>query len=307
MVLAKYDPQEAPILFYVRTDKLTSPSPLSLSPLDQINQPSLKSTFIDALGYYLLEGQAKRLAVLAVDPSSSLTGGSILGDKTRMPRLSIHDRAFVRPSPSAGSLGGVTRTTAEVLNIVEAAGVDVTIIETVGVGQSETAVEGLVDTFVLLCSPGGGDELQGLKKGVVELADIIVVNKSDGETLSIAQRTRNEYSSAMRLIHPKTPIWKPVVLNCSARIEQGIDDTWAKIAEHHQVLINSGLLEERRKNQRVKHLWQNVEMQLFDLIHRDPEIGAVARSGELAVRKLEMTSGEAADRIISSFRNIHLP
>ena len=260
-----------------------------------------KSTFIDALGNHLLVGLGKSVAVLAVDPSSSLTGGSLLGDKTRMPRLSTHPRAFVRPSPAAGSLGGVTRTTAEALCVVEAGGADVTIVETVGVGQSETAVEGLVDTFVLLCSPGGGDELQGLKKGVVELADVIVVNKTDGDTVAIAQRTRNEYAGAIRLIHCKNSAWKPPVLNCSARAEKGVAEVWQAIVDHHNCLVSTGQLEQRRSLQRVQHMWGDVHCQLLDLIHRDPDLNRLSRAVEDSVVHLEMTSGEAADRIMASF------
>ena len=247
----------------------------------------------------------KKIAVLAVDPSSSLTGGSILGDKTRMPRLSSHPNALVRPSPSGGSLGGVTRTTAEVLSIVEAGGADVTIVETVGVGQSETAVESLVDTFVLLCSPGGGDELQGLKKGVVELADVVVVNKTDGETAALARRTRNEYAGALRLIQPKLPgVWQAAVLNCSARNEEGVEEVWRSIAQHHQALVNAGVLEQRRRAQRVRHLWEIVDGQLHALIHEDPASKDTVSAALAAVEALQITSGEAADRIVQSFRRM---
>jgi LAO/AO transport system kinase len=205
-----------------------------------------KSTFIEALGLQLVE-QGKRVAVLAVDPSSPVTGGSILGDKTRMERLMVRPEAFIRPSPSGGSLGGVAHRTREAMLLCEAAGYDVVLIETVGIGQSEVAVASMVDFFLVLLLPSGGDELQGIKKGVIELADALVVNKCDGPMESTAQRTRVDYASALDLIRTANEDWRPRALAASATEEQGIVEVWNTVIEHHEMMKATGRFEARRR------------------------------------------------------------
>src|SRR5258707_4195755 len=203
-----------------------------------------KSTAIEALGMYLIE-RGHRVAVLAVDPSSTRTGGSILGDKTRMARLAMHPDAYIRPSPTSGTLGGVARTTRETIVLLEAAGFDVILIETVGVGQSEVAVANMVDTFVLLTLARSGDQLQGIKKGVLELADIVVVNKADGEHLKEARSAARELSSVIRLFHPRETLWRPPVLTMSAVEGTGLTEMWDTVERHRQVLTDAGEFEAR--------------------------------------------------------------
>ena len=217
-----------------------------------------KSTFIEELGLRLVE-RGKRVAVLAVDPSSPVTGGSILGDKTRMERLSVRPEAFIRPSPSGGSLGGVAHRTREVMLLCEAAGYDVVLIETVGIGQSEVAVASMVDFFLVLLLPAGGDELQGIKKGVVELADALVVNKADGPTRDVAERTRLEYAGALELIRSGEDGWRPRALLASALEGQGIEEVWQTVEEHRAVIEASGSLERRRRDQSRAWMWKLVD------------------------------------------------
>src|SRR5271166_6774062 len=204
-----------------------------------------KSTTIESLGMHLIE-QGHRVAVLAVDPSSTRTGGSILGDKTRMARLAVHPDAYIRPSPTSGTLGGVAKATRETVVLLEAAGFDVILIETVGVGQSEVAVANMVDTFVLLTLARTGDQLQGIKKGVLGLADIVVVNKADGEHLSDARSAARYLKSAIRLIYPRETLWRPPVLTMSATEGTGLAELWETIERHHRVLIEAGEFDERR-------------------------------------------------------------
>ena len=220
-----------------------------------------KSTFIEALGGRLT-GAGRRVAVLAVDPTSTVTGGSILGDKTRMLRLANDPSAFVRPSPSAGTLGGVTRTTRESMAVLEAAGYDVVIVETVGVGQSETVVAGMVDFFLLLMLPGAGDELQGIKKGVLELADMIAVNKADGDNVPAARTAARDYSAALRLTQPTSPTWTPPVVICAGLSGDGLDEVWAQVEAHREALIGAGEWTERRRAQRLAWMWSMVEDRL---------------------------------------------
>ena len=205
-----------------------------------------KSTFIEAMGSKLIE-DGHKVAVLAVDPTSTVSGGSILGDKTRMTRLANDPNAFVRPSPSSGTLGGVTRTTRESMALLESAGYDIVMVETVGIGQSETVVAEMVDIFLVLMLPGAGDELQGIKKGVLELADMIAVNKTDGENESKALEAARDYISALRLTQPATSNWRPPVVNCSSLTGKGLNEVWEKIQEHKTILENSGEWEQRRK------------------------------------------------------------
>ena len=217
-----------------------------------------KSTFIDQLGVNLTAA-SNRVAVLAVDPSSSRTGGSILGDKTRMARLAVDPQAFVRPSPTGSTLGGVTSMTRETMLVCEAAGYDVVLVETVGVGQSETMVADMVDMFCVLMLPGAGDELQGIKKGILELADLLAVNKADGDNVQRANLAVADLKRALHLLVPASPNWSPPVLSTSALTNAGLDDLWAQMAEHRQRMTASGEWDERRRNQQVRWLWALLE------------------------------------------------
>jgi len=210
-----------------------------------------KSTFIESFGTMITE-LGLQVAVLAIDPSSSRSGGSILGDKTRMERLAVNDRAFIRPSPSSGTLGGVAGKTRETMMVCEAAGFDVIIIETVGVGQSETTVASMVDFFLVLMIAGGGDELQGIKKGVLEVADAIVINKADGDNVARAEMARREYEAALHLLIPYSPNWTVPVMTCSALGNRGIAEIWQKIGEHRRQLQDSGEFEDKRRKQALQ-------------------------------------------------------
>ncbi|MFZ3352825.1 MAG: methylmalonyl Co-A mutase-associated GTPase MeaB [Xanthobacteraceae bacterium] len=232
-----------------------------------------KSTLIDALGT-MLTGQGRKVAVLAVDPSSRRTGGSILADKTRMARLSNDDNAFIRPSPTSGTLGGVAARTRETMLLCEGAGYDVVLVETVGVGQSELAVADMTDFFLVLALPGAGDELQALKKGVVELADMIAVNKADGDNLARARVSAAEYAAALHILSPSSPNWSPPVVTCSALKQVGIEDLWSKILDHRQRLTASGELETRRGEQQVKWMRTMLEERLFAPLRSDRSIKA---------------------------------
>jgi LAO/AO transport system kinase len=227
-----------------------------------------KSTLIDALGS-MLTSQGRKVAVLAVDPSSRRTGGSILADKTRMARLANDANAFIRPSPSAGTLGGVAAKTRETMLLCEAAGYDVVLVETVGVGQSELAVADMTDFFLVLVLPGAGDELQALKKGVVELADMIAVNKADGDNLARASVAAAEYGAALHILTQASPNWSPPVVTCSARTGDGIEDLWSKILDHRERLTTSGELAARRGVQQVKWMWTMLEERLFAPLRSD--------------------------------------
>jgi LAO/AO transport system kinase len=231
-----------------------------------------KSTFIEAFGLHLCNDLGLRVAVLAVDPSSTRTGGSILGDKTRMAELARHSNAYIRPSPSGGTLGGVARRTRDVIRLVEAAGFDVVLIETVGVGQSETAVSNLSDAFVLLVAPAGGDELQGVKRGIMELADIIVVNKCDGSLEAQARATLSEYASALRLVRPSTSFWTPVALAASALTGYGIDEVWSTLAILRKAREASGDFLARRVEQQKAWLWTDVSDRVLDDLRADDRI-----------------------------------
>ncbi len=242
-----------------------------------------KSTFIEAFGQKII-ADGHRVAVLAVDPSSRRTGGSILGDKTRMEELSRAPEAFIRPSPTGGTLGGVARRTREAIVLCEAAGFDVVIVETVGVGQSETTVADMVDLFCLLLSPASGDELQGIKKGIVELAELIVVNKSDGELLAIAQRTVADYRAALRLIRPLSPSWTPEVLAASARTGDGLDQVWDTVKRHQAGLTASGEKAARRGEQAQEALWADLGDRLLQALKRRPEISRKIPQIEADVR-----------------------
>ena len=259
-----------------------------------------KSTFIDALGTYLTS-QDHRVAVLAVDPSSSVSGGSILGDKTRMPNLAIDDAAYIRPSPSSGSLGGVTRTTRETMTVVEAAGFDVVLVETVGVGQSETAVADMVDFFLVMMLPGAGDELQGIKKGVLELADALVVNKADGGNEIAAQRAVRDYRAALAMTAPANPNWVPPVLAVSAIEDTGLDQVWDQIQAYYQALSDSGELTVLRSGQQVRWMWAMVEDRLRDRLQTSPNVADLAGLLEDQVAGGQVAPAAAADQILAAF------
>ncbi|MFF4607233.1 methylmalonyl Co-A mutase-associated GTPase MeaB [Streptomyces sp. NPDC001339] len=259
-----------------------------------------KSTFIDALGS-LLTGMGHRVAVLAVDPSSSRTGGSILGDKTRMERLATDPAAFVRPSPTSGTLGGVARATRESIVVMEAAGYDVVLVETVGVGQSETAVANMVDTFLLLTLARTGDQLQGIKKGVLELADLVSVNKADGPHEKDARAAARELSGALRLLHGPNSAWTPPVLTCSAREGTGLKGVWERVEAHRALLESTGALAERRRVQQVDWTWSMVRERLIDRLREHPEVRRLGPEVERAVRDGELTATLAAERLLAAF------
>jgi len=260
-----------------------------------------KSTFIDALGTSLT-GAGRRVAVLAVDPTSTLSGGSILGDKTRMPRLANDDSAFVRPSPSTGTLGGVTRTTRESMVVLEAAGHDVVLVETVGIGQSETAVASMVDFFLVLMLPGAGDELQGIKKGVLELADMIAVNKADGDNEARAGEAVRDYSAALRLIRPASPDWTPPVMSCSGLTGEGLSELWERVEDHRRALTASGGWDEQRRAQQLSWMWSTVEDRLVAAMRVDPAVHEVLAEAERSVLDGETTPAAAAEHLVQ----IHL-
>ena len=256
-----------------------------------------KSTFIDALGTSLT-GAGRRVAVLAVDPTSTLSRGSILGDKTRMPRLANDDSAFVRPSPSTGTLGGVTRTTRESMVVLEAAGHDVVLVETVGIGQSETAVASMVDFFLVLMLPGAGDELQGIKKGVLELADMIAVNKADGDNEARAREAVRDYSAALRLTRPASPDWTPLVMSCSGLTGDGLSELWERVEDHRCLLTASGAWVEQRRAQQLSWMWSTVEDRLVTAMRADPAVHKVLVEAERSVLDGDTTPAAAAERLI---------
>jgi LAO/AO transport system kinase len=258
-----------------------------------------KSTAIEALGMYLIE-QGHRVAVLAVDPSSTRTGGSILGDKTRMSRLAAHPDAYIRPSPTSGTLGGVARATRETIVLLEAAGFDVILVETVGVGQSEVTVAGMVDTFVFLTLARTGDQLQGIKKGVLELADIVVVNKADGAHAVEAKRAARELAGAIRLIHPRDTLWRPPVLTMSALEGSGLAELWATVLDHRRVLTDAGEFDARRRTQQVEWTWAMVRDAVLDRVLTHPAVKAVRSDLERRVRDGELTPALAAQQILDA-------
>jgi LAO/AO transport system kinase len=258
-----------------------------------------KSTTIEALGMSLIE-RGHRVAVLAVDPSSTRTGGSILGDKTRMPRLAVHPDAYIRPSPTSGTLGGVAKATRETIVLLEAAGFDVILVETVGVGQSEVAVANMVDTFVFLTLARTGDGLQGIKKGVLELADIVVVNKADGEHLREAKSAARELSGAIRLIYPRKTLWRPPVLTMSALEGSGLEELWETVERHRKVLSEAGEFETRRRAQQVDWTWQMVRDTVWDRVLSNPAVRKIRAEVERQVLAGELTPAMAAQQILKN-------
>ena len=255
-----------------------------------------KSTTIDVLGTYLT-GKGHKVAVLAVDPSSTRTGGSILGDKTRMAQLAVDPHAFVRPSPSSGTLGGVAAKTRETMLVCEAAGYDVVMVETVGIGQSETAVADMTDFFLVLMLPGAGDELQGLKKGIVELADMIAVNKSDGDNIERARRAAADYRAALNILTPHSSTWSPPVITYSALTQNGIDELWAQVLAHKKKMTGSGELETRRREQQVKWMWTMLEGRLTARLRSDASVRTKLRQVETQVAAGKLAPTLAVEEI----------
>ncbi|HZE46902.1 MAG TPA: methylmalonyl Co-A mutase-associated GTPase MeaB, partial [Xanthobacteraceae bacterium] len=258
-----------------------------------------KSTTIDTLGVFLT-GQGQKVAVLAVDPSSSRSGGSILADKTRMPRLAADPDAFVRPSPASGTLGGVAAKTRECMLLCEAAGFDVILVETVGIGQSETAVADMTDFFLALMLPGAGDELQGLKKGLVELADMIAVNKADGDNLARAQAAAAEYRAALHILSPRSANWAPPVVTYSALTGEGIAGLWAQVIAHRDKLTASAELTARRREQQIKWMWTMLDDFWRNRIASDAKLKARLPQIEAAVAAGQLSPARAVDELVAA-------
>ncbi|WP_374380587.1 methylmalonyl Co-A mutase-associated GTPase MeaB [Dongia sp.] len=261
-----------------------------------------KSTFIEAFGQHAI-GEGRRLAVLAVDPSSRLSGGSILGDKTRMEALSRSEAAFIRPSPAGLTLGGVARRTREALLVCEAAGFDLIIVETVGVGQSETAVAEMVDLFLVLLLPGGGDDLQGIKRGIMELADILVVNKADGDLKMAADRAAADVANALGLMQPRHAGWRAEVLRTSALKQTGIAEVWVKALAFEETLKGSGAFDAQRRDQAKAWLWHELSDSLIEALKADPHVAAKLGNLEAKVGAGKMAPGTAAQELLASFLN----
>src|SRR5438309_7563946 len=260
-----------------------------------------KSTTVDALGMSLIE-QGHKVAVLAVDPSSARTGGSILGDKTRMARLSASDHAFIRPSPASGTLGGVAAKTREAMLLCEAAGFDAWSVETVAIGQSETAVCDMTDFFLALMLPGAGDELQGIKKGLVELADMIAINKADGDNIKRANHAAADYRSALHILTPRSQHWHPPVVTYSAMTGAGLETLWQKIGEHRTAMNASGEFLARRREQQVKWMWSMLEQRMMARLRADPAIRAKVKKTEAEVADGRVTPALAAEQIAEMLR-----
>lgn len=258
-----------------------------------------KSTFIETLGLMLI-AKGHRVAVLAIDPSSQRSGGSILGDKTRMGQLSMHDSAYVRPSPTSGHLGGVTRVTRETLLLCEASGYDVILVETVGVGQSETVVADMVDCYLVLMLPGAGDELQGIKKGVLELADIIAVNKADGATLNDAQKAKVAYQRALSILQPVSS-WQPRALTCSAISGTGLMELWDMVRQHRRQLIDSGELSAMRESQNVQWMWSIANQIMLGSLNENPRLQPLIDKTEDAVKSSKMTPMQGANALLEAW------
>ena len=257
-----------------------------------------KSTFIESFGMMLID-KGHRVAVLAVDPSSSRSGGSIMGDKTRMEKLTLQPNAFIRPSPTSGTLGGVAKKTRESMIICEAAGHDVILVETVGVGQSETAVASMVDFFLVLMLAGAGDELQGIKKGILELADAIAINKADGNNVERAKEAQSEYEAALNLMESKSAVWSVPVLTCSALTRDGLGDIWKAILDYRQKLTEAGEMAEKRRLQAIDWMWSLVENRLKERFFNNPKVKAQLSAIVDAVENEKTTPTAAANELLS--------
>lgn len=262
-----------------------------------------KSTFIDQLGVNLT-AEGRKVAVLAVDPTSSRTGGSILGDKTRMSRLAVDPNAFIRPSPAGSTLGGVARATRETILVCEAAGFDTVLVETVGVGQSETVVADMVDFFLVLMLAGAGDDLQGIKKGVLELADMVAINKADGDNRERAELAAADYRGALHLMRPASPNWTPPVVTCSGLTNFGLDELWEQIEVHRDKLGGSGELEERRRMQQVRWMWSMLDDRLREDLRSDRRVTACLENVERRVRAGELTATMAVDEVWDIYTDV---
>lgn len=259
-----------------------------------------KSTFIESFGKFLT-ASGNKVAVLTVDPSSATTGGSLLGDKTRMPELTRDPNAYIRPSPNRGHWGGVTRTTGDTIQLCECAGYNIILVETVGVGQSEYSVADMVDLFVLLIPPGGGDELQGVKRGIVEVADLIGITKADGDNLPECRRMASEYISALKFMKSRSKVWRPRVLQVSAKAKAGIQEMWDVMMQYKEAVGESGELEQRRRHQRVKWLWSYVNAELERRFRIHPSIARCIGDLEQSVVEENITPGFASDELIQRF------
>lgn len=259
-----------------------------------------KSTFVEALGTYLIN-QGHKVGVLAVDPTSRQTGGSILGDKTRMTKLSASSSAFVRPSPAGKTLGGVARHTRETILICEAAGYDVILVETVGVGQSETAVYEMTDFYLLMILSGAGDELQGIKRGVVELADLVVVNKADGERKLLAQKAKAAYSNALHLFPAKESTWTPLVLTASALKNIGIEDIWKQVQKHHTLVKETGYFQIQRQHQLLQWMEDSLHLEILNHFFADEILGKAIKNSKKQVLELKITPFSAAKQLVLLF------
>ena len=258
-----------------------------------------KSTFIEALGTWLVS-EGHKVGVLAVDPSSMRTGGSVLGDKTRMAALAVSPEAYVRPSPTAGTLGGVARATLQAMTVLEASGFDVVLVETVGVGQSEITVAGMVDTFLFLTLSRTGDQLQGIKKGILEIADVIAVNKADGDREQEAEASAKDLAGALRLVYAGTHDWVPPVLTCSALERRGIDTVWQRVIRHREFLGKNGL-HDKRAQQQLDFTWALVRDELDQRLRHDEDVAAVRAEVRDAVLAGEMPAATAADKILEAY------
>ena len=260
-----------------------------------------KSTFIESLGRHVTE-KGHTLAVLAIDPSSRRSGGSVLADKTRMEQLSMNPAAYIRPSPAGTTLGGVARKTRESMLVCEAAGFDVVIVETVGVGQSETAVAGMVDFFLVLMIAGAGDEIQGIKKGLMELADAVAINKADGDNIQAAERAKRDYLSALHLLRPASQAWSTPVLTCSAHTLQGIDEVWQTVLDHRDRLTQAGELQEKRRSQSLDWMWSMIEEGLREQFHAHAGVKALLPSVLSRVAHGTLAPGAAARELLEACR-----
>ncbi|MCX7443742.1 methylmalonyl Co-A mutase-associated GTPase MeaB [Corynebacterium sp. P7003] len=259
-----------------------------------------KSTFIEALGMKLI-GEGHRVAVLAIDPSSTRTRGSILGDKTRMSKLSVQEDAFIRPSPSAGTLGGVAKATRESMVVFEAAGFDIILVETVGVGQSEVAVSNMVDCFTFLALAGAGDQLQGIKKGVLEMADLVAINKADGPNTKTAKRAARELAAALRMVRSEDAVWHPPTMTMSAVEGEGVDKFWDTVREHHEAMLRCGKFEENRREQQVGWMWSMVHETLLQRLNTSSRVGETRVFVEDQLRHGRITPTLAAEKILGAF------
>ena len=259
-----------------------------------------KSTFIESIGQLMVD-DGNKLAVLAVDPSSSISGGSILGDKTRMESLSRNEKVFIRPSPSGKNLGGVNRSTRESIAILEAAGFNITIVETVGVGQSQTEVFDMIDIFIVLLSPGAGDQLQGIKRGIIEVADILVVNKSDGDLKSSSRNTILDYKNALKLLKPRTENWSVPVIACSSLENIGLDECWESIQNFQKFISTCGLLERNRSKQQEKWLLEETKQGLLDALEKNEDIQDKLRNIQANITEDKRSIKTKAKGIVESF------